>query len=345
MSRNEQRGGASTDGEQPYSSLTPDRILDAIDALGFASAGGSLALNSYENRVYRIGVDTAAGEASTLVAKFYRPGRWSDAAILEEHEFALELEQQEIPVVAPLVVDGQSLHRHCGFRYAVYPNRGGRWPDLESRGNREWLGRFLGRIHALGRKTHFEHRDTLTVSERGWDAANYVLENDWLPDTLVPAYESLARDLLELVEQVMAGSDTNGYLRLHGDCHPGNILWTDDGPHFVDLDDCVMGPAVQDLWMLLSGDRDEMSRQLTDLIEGYTRFAEFDLREVSLIEALRSLRMIHYSAWLARRWNDPAFPRAFPWFGESRYWEEQILALREQMALIQEPPLSIDSGR
>lgn len=330
------------DGAQPFADLTPDLILDAVDAAGYVSNGRCLALNSYENRVYRIGLEDGSDALSSLVVKFYRPARWTDEAIDEEHQFALELAGNEIPVVAPLQIDGETLLRFGGYRYAVYPNRGGRWPDLERHDNREWLGRFLGRIHMLGRERGFVHRETLNVFERGWDAANYVLENDWLPDSLIPAYESVSRDLLEMIEQAMAGAGGGRVLRLHGDCHPGNILWTDDGPHFVDLDDCMMGPAIQDLWMLLSGDREEMATQLGDLLEGYRRFSDFDRHELSLIEPLRSLRMIHYSAWLARRWHDPAFPRAFPWFAETRYWEEQILALREQMALIDESPIEID---
>ena len=330
---------------QPYEGLTPDTILDAIDALGFVTTGTTLALNSYENRVYQIGIESEDkhGADSAVVVKFYRPGRWSDDAILEEHAFSLELVTQEVPVVAPLQFDEITLHEFDGFRYAVFPRRGGRWPDLENKQNRQWLGRFLGRIHACGGVRDFQFRETLNVQQRGWESVSFINENNWIPEHLEVAYDSLTDDLLAIVEASVQGYEATvgGWIRLHGDCHPGNILWTDDGPHFVDLDDCVMGPAIQDLWMLLSGSREEMGEQIADILEGYAQFADFDHRQLGLIEPLRTLRMIHYSAWLARRWQDPAFPRAFPWFAESRYWEEHILALREQLALLQEPPLEL----
>ena len=333
-----------TDGK-PYEGLTPDTVLDAIDALGFVTSGTMLALNSYENRVYQVGIESEEeqGAYPAVVVKFYRPGRWSDEAILEEHAFSLELVAQEIPVVAPLQLDQKTLHDIDGFRYAVFPRRGGRWPDLENKENRRWLGRFLGRIHACGGTLDFDHRETLNVEQRGWVSVDYLNENNWIPAHLEEAYDSLTQDLLSVVEEAVEGyeSTAGGWIRLHGDCHPGNILWTDDGPHFVDLDDCIMGPAIQDLWMLLSGDREEMGEQMGDILEGYAQFANFDYRQLSLIEPLRTLRMIHYSAWLARRWEDPAFPRAFPWFAESRYWEEHVLALREQQALLQEPALEL----
>jgi Ser/Thr protein kinase RdoA (MazF antagonist) len=316
----------------PYAALTPDVVVDAVEALGHVCDGRILALNSYENRVYQVGRE----EGGPVVVKFYRPGRWSDAAILEEHEFALELAAAEIPVIAPDVCDGRSLFRHEGFRYAVYRRAGGRWPELGTRDDRQWMGRFLARIHAIGRTRTFRHRPRLDWRVLGRDTADYLLDSGWIPAHLEVAYESLADDALALVAQRFEEAAPLRTLRLHGDCHPGNVLWTDAGPHFVDLDDCMTGPAVQDLWMLLSGRAQEMRIQLDDLLDGYQEFADFDQREVMLIEPLRTLRIMHYAGWLARRWDDPAFPRAFPWFLEPKYWEQHVLNLREQLAAMEE---------
>ncbi|KAB7623691.1 serine/threonine protein kinase [Alkalilimnicola sp. S0819] len=323
--------------EHPYQALSPDCVLDAVESLGYLSDGRVLALNSYENRVYQVGLEGA----QPLVVKFYRPERWRDEQIREEHAFAEALQGHEIPVVAPLRVGGETLHEHAGFRYACYPRRGGRGPELDLPEHREWLGRFLGRIHAVGAARPFEHRPTLSMADMGEASRQYLLEGDWLPAHILEAYESLSRDVLDGIARGFERAGDVAELRLHGDCHPGNILWTDEGPHFVDLDDCRQGPAVQDLWMLLSGDRAEMSLQLSDIVEAYEEFHDFDRRELHLIEALRSLRMMHYAAWLARRWHDPAFPLAFPWFNGTRYWEDHVLALREQLALLDEPPLVI----
>lgn len=322
--------------EHPYDRLTPDAVIEAVETLGVMSDGRILALNSYENRVYQVGIEGAA----PLVAKFYRPERWSEAAILEEHAFALELAAEEIPVVPPIVRDGQSLFELHGFRFAVFERRGGRWPELGTAQEREWMGRFIGRIHMVGRRTRFAHRGRIDIERMGEESCAYLLERNWLPPHIEDAYDSLTRDLLDRVYDAfeIAGA---AQLRLHGDCHRGNVLWTDDGPHFVDLDDCLMGPAIQDLWMLLAGSRDEMSEQLSQILDGYAQFSAFDPSELILIEALRALRMIHYAAWLARRWEDPAFPRAFPWFEEPRYWENHVLQLREQLAAIDEGPLSL----
>jgi Ser/Thr protein kinase RdoA (MazF antagonist) len=327
---------AHTNSEHPYDRLTPDVVIEAVESLGHLCDGRILALNSYENRVYQVGIEGGA----PLVAKFYRPARWSDAAILEEHAFALELAAEEIPIVPPIVYDGRSLFESQGFRFALFERRGGRWPELGTAQEREWMGRFLGRIHMVGRRTRFQHRERIDIERMGEDSCTYLLEHGWLPPHLEAAYDSLTRDLLDRVHDAfeIAGA---AQLRLHGDCHRGNVLWTDDGPHFVDLDDCVMGPAVQDLWMLLSGSRDEMAEQLSQLLEGYSQFSTFDYGELILIESLRTLRMIHYAAWLARRWEDPAFPRAFPWFKEPRYWENHVLQLREQLSAIEEGPLPL----
>jgi Ser/Thr protein kinase RdoA (MazF antagonist) len=310
-------------------------VLDAIEAVGHRCDGRVLALNSYENRVYQIGIE----DASPLVAKFYRPARWTDAMIREEHAFAGELAAQEIPVVAPLVSDGVSLHVHRGFRYAVFPRRGGRWPELGTSEERLWVGRFLGRIHAVGRAARFHERARLSVEDLGRRARDFVLEGDWMPDYLATKYADVTDELLQEVEARAEGWRGATLGRILGDCHRGNILWTDQGPHFVDLDDCLTGPAIQDLWMLLAGGQEEMRTGLRDLLEGYEQFLPFDRGEIALIEPLRALRMIHHSAWIADRWDDPAFPAAFPWFGTPAYWEQQTTQLREQLEHMTLPPL------
>ena len=323
--------------DAPYARLSPEAVLDALEVVGYRCDGRVLALNSYENRVYQIGID----EGEPVVAKFYRPGRWSDAAIGEEHAFALELAAQEIPVVAPIVRDGVSLHTHRGFRYAVFPRRGGRWPELGTADDREWVGRFLGRIHAVGRVRRFDNRLRLSMEDLGRKARDFVLDGDWMPDYLATKYEALTEELLNEVEVRADGWRGATLGRIHGDCHRGNILWTEAGPHFVDLDDCLTGPAIQDLWMLLAGSTQEMRVEMRDLLKGYEQFLPFDRGELALIEPLRALRMIHYSAWLARRWHDPAFPLAFPWFAEPRYWEQHYRALEEQLGAVLEPPLEL----
>ncbi len=322
----------------PYSGLTPDVALNALESVGLCCDGSLLALNSYENRVYQIGI----ADAPPVVAKFYRPGRWSDAAILEEHAFAHELQEREIPVVAPLALaGGKTLHAAEGFRFAVFPRRGGRAPELDKPDTLQWMGRFLGRIHAVGAVKPFRDRPALDIASFGVASRDYLLARGFLPNDLVAAWQSIADQALNGVRRCYERAGQVASLRLHGDCHAGNVLWTDDGPHFVDFDDCRMGPAVQDLWMLLSGERAEMTHQLGDVLAGYEDFCEFDVRELHLVEALRTLRLIHYSAWLARRWDDPAFPAAFPWFNTQRYWQDRILELREQVALMDEPPLAV----
>ncbi len=320
-----------------YTGLGPDVILQAVDALGFETSGRMLALNSYENRVYR--VELEAGKP--LVAKFYRPQRWSDAALLEEHAFAQELVDAEIPVVPPLVIENVSLHNYEGYRYALYPLQGGRWPELNQQDDLIWCGRFIARIHAIGKRHAFAQRGDISIARMAIDTSRYLIEQNFIPDYLQQAYHSLSADLIAMIQQCFAQAGKVEQLRIHGDCHRGNILWTDNGPHFVDLDDCCHGPAIQDLWMLLAGDRNEVTEQLCDLLEGYNEFMEFDVRELHLIEALRSLRMMHYAAWLARRWSDTAFVQAFPWFNTTRYWEDHILELREQLSRMQEPVLVV----
>jgi Ser/Thr protein kinase RdoA (MazF antagonist) len=325
----------------PYSRLTPDAVLDAVAAAGFAPDGRLLTLNSYENRVYQVWLDDAAGPNEVLVAKFYRPERWSDAQIDEEHAFAHELAEREIPVVAPI----KSLKTGTDpvFRVAVYPRRGGRTPELDNKRTLEWIGRFIGRIHAVGASRSFQYRESLNAKTFGHDARAFLLGTKFIPADLLDAWKAVTEQALSGVERCYERAGELRSIRLHGDCHPGNILWTEhgemSGPHFVDLDDARMGPAMQDLWMLLSGDRASMGRQLGDVLAGYEDFAELDRRELHLVEALRTLRLIHYCAWIARRWDDPAFPAAFPWFNTQRYWQDRILELREQIALMEEAPL------
>ena len=326
--------------DTPYGRLTPDVVLNAIDSAGLVTDGRQLALNSYENRVFQVGLEGG----SFVVAKFYRPGRWSDVQILEEHGFIAELAEREIPAVPALSIAGNTLHSFEGFRFAIFSRSGGRAPNMDDPSVREWLGRFLGRIHAVGRVKSYVDRPALDIATFGVEPRRYLLEGDWLPLELKSVYEGVSQQALDLIAaQYDRGAHHS--LRLHGDCHEGNVLWTDSvnnvGPHFVDFDDSRMGPAVQDFWMLLGAGRVEQTERLADLLEGYEDFAEFDRRELALIEPLRTLRLLHYSAWIARRWDDPAFPAAFPWFNTQRYWEDRILELREQIAAMQEETLVV----
>jgi Ser/Thr protein kinase RdoA (MazF antagonist) len=325
--------------QQAFCGLGPDQVLDAVESAGDRCDGHQLALNSYENRVYQVGIE----DQVPLVVKFYRPGRWSDAAILEEHEFTLDLHALDIPVVPPMRADdGQTLFRFGPYRFALFQRRGGRAPSLDDSRHLEQLGRFFGRLHNLGAVKAFAHRPTLDIDSFGVQSYQYLLEQGFIPVELEIAYRSLAEDLIKRIRTCFDNAGTVQQIRLHGDCHPGNILWTDAGPHIVDLDDARTGPAIQDLWMFLSGDRPYMTARLADLLAGYTEFRDFEPRELHLLEALRTLRMMHYAAWLARRWDDPAFPQAFPWFNSPRYWDEHLLALREQAAMMDEPPLVWD---
>lgn len=319
-----------------FLSLTPDDIFDALGDLGYELDGSFLALNSYENRVYRLGLE-AGGD---IVVKFYRPGRWSDAQILEEHEFAAELDDREIPVIPPLVVGGRTLFKSGPFRLAVYPCHGGRSPELDNEQQQRQLGRFVARIHAVGEVREFATRPRVDIDSYAVDSCDFLLEHDFIPDEMRDVYAGVADEVIDGVHAAWQRAGRVREIRLHGDFHPGNVLVADDRFHIVDLDDCRSGPAMQDLWLFLSGDREEQTPQLTALLEGYEEFRRFDARELHLVEALRSLRIMHYAAWLARRWDDPAFKQAFPWFDSRRYWDEHVLALREQVALMQEPPLA-----
>ncbi len=318
----------------PYDALTPDVVLDAVDATGLRADGRLLALGSYENRVYQLGLE----DEGFVVAKFYRPGRWSDAAIHEEHAFTLELAEHEIPAVPPMrLPEGGTLAEFAGFRFAVFERRGGRTPELDDPSVLEWLGRFIGRIHAQGSASSFTARPVLDLDSFGIRPGQFLLEGSWPPAELRAEYE---KTLSATLDGVRASFDAAGeirQIRLHGDCHPGNVMWTDAGPHFVDFDDACTGPAIQDLWMLLSGSRAEMNHQLCELLAGYEDFTDFNPREVRLIEALRSLRLVYHAAWLARRWDDPAFPRAFPWFNTRAWWAEHIAGLHDQLERMQDP--------
>lgn len=328
--------------EHPFAQLTPDFILDALDSVGLCGDGRLLALNSYENRVYQVGIE----EGAPLIVKFYRSARWSDAAILEEHAFVQSLADQEVPVVPAMhMTENRTLHDFNGFRFSVFSRRGGRAPELDNADTLAWLGRFIGRIHAVGAQAPYQVRPTLDIDSFGVEPSEYLLNCGFIPMELEGVYCGVIAQALEGVQRCFERTGHIKQLRLHGDCHVGNVLWTDGegdrGPHFVDFDDSRMGPAIQDLWMLLSGERAEMTRQLSDLLEGYECFCDFNPAELHLIEALRTLRLIHYSAWLARRWDDPAFPAAFPWFNTQRYWQDRILELREQISLMDEAPLSL----
>jgi Ser/Thr protein kinase RdoA (MazF antagonist) len=337
----------------PFETLTPDRVLDALQAVGLRGDGRLTALSSYENRVYQVQLE----DGSAVVAKFYRPQRWSEAQIREEHAFSRELMAAEIPVIGPLLLEGASLHHFDGFAFSVSPRRGGRAPELDDGEVLEWIGRFLARIHTVGARQPFVARPALDVATFAIEPMDWLLANERIPLDVQSAWERRAREAIEVMAAVAvigsatanAGADPIRRIRMHGDCHPGNILWTPadapaaagPGPHFVDLDDARSGPAVQDLWMLTSGDRSQRSRQLGALVDGYEQFREFDRRELALIEPLRTLRLMHYSAWLARRWDDPIFPINFPWFGSSDYWKGQVLMLEEQLEAMQEDPLVV----
>lgn len=318
-----------------YANLQPEHILDALESLSFRCDGRFLALNSYENRVYQVGIEDGA----PVVAKFYRPGRWSDEAIFEEHDFTRELNDAELPVVAALELSGQTLHFSGPFRFAVFPCHGGRAPDLDNLDLLRQLGRLVARIHLIGETHDFTHRPTIDIDSYGISSCEYLLEHDFIPDELHPAYESVAELVFTGIDECYSRAGAFRQFRLHADFHPGNVLVAGEQLHIVDLDDTRRGPAIQDLWMFLSGDQNEQAPQLDALLSGYEEFRRFDARELHLVEALRSLRIMHYSAWIARRWEDPAFQIAFPWFDSRRYWDEHVLALREQVALMQEPPL------
>lgn len=322
---------------QDYSLLTPDFMLDAIESLDIYPSSGLLALNSYENRVYQFSCD----DGLRYVVKFYRPGRWTTQQILEEHDFSLELSDQEIPVIAPLSIQGTTLQQYNGFYFSLFPCQGGRQFEVDNLNHLEWVGRFMGRIHKAGQSKTFKHRLPLTLENFLFEPQQYLLQYSEIPSYLRLPFDTALNLLVDLTQTKFNNAGHFSTQRLFGDCHPGNILWTDKGPHFVDLDDSVTGPAIQDLWMMLNGDKQEQAIQLDVLLEGYNEFCDFDARELQLIEPLRAIRMVNYMYWLAKRWDDPAFPHNFPWFNTPQYWEQQVLALKEQISSLQEPVLRL----
>ncbi len=324
-----------TKNAHPFKALTPDFIMDAIESQGYLCDGRNLALNSYENRVYQIGIE----DETPIIAKFYRPQRWSDAQILEEHAFSEELAAQELPIVCALKnTQDESLHQFKDFRFALFERKGGHAPELDYQDNLLILGRLLGRMHLTGAGEKFTYRPSINIQNFGYESTEFIREH-FIPSELEIAYDSLAQDVLKSMEDVIERAGPVNMIRVHGDCHAGNMLWRDDKPNFVDFDDARMAPAVQDIWMLLSGSREQQGVQLNQILDGYFEFNDFDMRELQWIEVFRTLRIMHYAAWLARRWSDPAFPRSFPWFDTARYWEEHILELREQFAALNEPPI------
>ena len=323
--------------KHPYEKLTPDLVIRAVESLGYEPDARIFGLNSYENRVYQVGISNE----SFLIVKFYRPGRWTTDQILEEHQFSQELSDLEIPVISPVILDEKSIFEFEGFQLAVFPMFFGRPLELDTHDNLLVMGRFIGRIHSVGAEASFLDRLEINVDRFAVQSREFLLSNDFIPPDLIAAYETLSQDLIFRVESCFSGHGLIKKLRIHGDCHSGNVLWKDNAPNFVDFDDTMNGPAIQDLWMMLSGSRDQRQAQLIELLEGYNEFYRFPTSELSLIESLRTLRIMNYSAWLARRWDDPAFPRNFPWFNSVRYWSEHILQLREQLSALDEPPLEV----
>jgi len=322
---------------EDYALLTPDLILDAIESTGIYPTSGLLALNSYENRVYQFTAD----DNVRYVVKFYRPGRWQASQILEEHQFTIELAEHEIPVVAPATINGDTLHLYSGFYFTLFPCQGGRQFEVDNLDHLEWIGRFIGRIHSVGSVNKFKHRTAFNLENYLLQPQQLLNEYEGVPRYLRNTFNSDLSQLIDLAIEQFGDFDSQPTLRIHGDCHPGNILWTDAGPHFVDLDDSVNGPAIQDLWMMLNGERSHQLLQLDVLLEGYQEFNDFDPAQLNLIEPLRTLRMVNYMNWLAKRWQDPAFPRNFPWFNTDKYWEQQVLAIKEQIYTLQQPALRL----
>jgi Ser/Thr protein kinase RdoA (MazF antagonist) len=322
----------------PYAELSPVAVLEAVESLGYETDARMFPLNSYENRVYQVGV---VGKPSIIV-KFYRPERWTNEQILEEHSYTQELVDLEIPVVPPIdFTDGGTLQQFNNFRFSVFEQFLGRPPELDNLDNLLVMGRFVGRIHAVGALHEFKYRIELTAERFSVQSRQFLLENDFLSRDMRPAYETLSQDLVDKIQQRFADHGEVQKLRIHGDCHPGNVLWKDETPNFVDFDDTMTGPAIQDLWMMLSGDRNQRQAQLLELAEGYNEFHNFRASELELVEAMRTMRLMNYAAWLARRWEDPAFPKSFPWFNTERYWAEHIQELREQLFLLDEPALRL----
>ena len=331
---------AETALSHPYARLTPDHVIDAVESTGRFSDARILALNSYENRVYQVGLE----DSDPVIAKFYRPERWSSQQIDEEHRYTQFLFDHEIPVVPPLIIDADAeyptLGNHDGFQFAIYPRQGGRAPELDNLEHLHQLGRFIGRIHAAGQGFKFEHRLSLSIDQSSFNV-DYLLDAGFVPADLEAAYRAISGEVLQAIAERPPDSGQYAQISLHGDCHSGNVLWRDDCPHFVDFDDCLTGPAIQDLWMMLSGDIGNQQRQLLEIVEGYDMFFSFEPSQLRLVEPLRAMRVLHFNAWLARRWDDPAFPQAFPWFNSPRYWSEYILELKELLSGLQQAPITM----
>lgn len=322
-----------------FSTLQPDLILDALTHCGLDVSSGLLALNSYENRVYQFSAYVADGlRPEKYVVKFYRPQRWTEQQLLEEHSFAFELAAADIPVVAPFVINGQSLQQYMGYYFALFPSRGGRTLEVDNDEQLAMLGRFLGRLHLVGNAKKFIHRPAFTIESQLLQSQQVLNALPYIPSYIRPAFDAVLEQVIALC---IAQYQPKRMIRLHGDCHAGNLFYVDQGPFFVDLDDCRSGPAIQDLWMMLSGDRQQQRDTLELMLEEYEQYYEFDPAELRLIEPLRAMRMVHYMAWLARRWQDPAFPMNFPWFATDKYWEQQCLVLKEQLFFLQQAPLSL----
>ena len=311
----------------PFDALGPGAVFSAAESIGLIPSGRLFALNSYENR------------GALWVLKFYRPARWSNAQIDEEHSFTHELADAELPVAAPIERDGTSLFEHDRLRFAAFPYLAGRAPELDDKTTLTLLGRTLARMHAIGNRDRFDHRPSLTIERLGVQARLTVQRSGFVPEALEEQYARVSEQVIGRVRQTFDNFGPLPGLRIHGDCHVGNILWRESGPLFVDLDDCMTGPRIQDLWMFLSGDAASQQSSWAAIMEGYELFGEFDFAELTLVEALRSLRILHHAAWIASRWNDPAFPRAFPWFGDARFWERHIADLFEQLSAMDDPPI------
>jgi Ser/Thr protein kinase RdoA (MazF antagonist) len=322
-----------------FSALSPDLIIDGLESAGFVVDSGLLALNSYENRVYQFHDDNLV----KYVTKFYRPQRWQLEQIKEEHDFSFELAEQELPIVAPLKVDGQSLFEYQGYHFAVFPCRGGRIFEVDNLDQLEWMGRFIARIHAVSSQHDFKYRPSFNSNEMLLQARETILSSNYVSKSLLTPFVTILDQVIAIATEQYLPVKQMREIRLHGDCHAGNILWRDEGPHFVDLDDCRSGPAIQDLWMMLSGDRQQQLLQLDTLLMGYEEFNTFENEQLILVESLRTMRVVNYMAWLCKRWQDPAFPQNFPWFNTEKYWEQQILMLKEQMSALQQPPLSLQN--
>lgn len=317
-----------------FTTLMPELIMDALEKIGLRIDSGLTALNSYENRVYQF-LDE---DKKRYVVKFYRPERWSVEQILEEHQLSLELDLAEIPVVPPLSINGSTLLNHEGFHFAVFPSVGGRQFEQDNEEQLEWVGRFIGRIHRNNGDRRFIARPTLGLDEYLYRPRDELEHSALIAGKQKDAFLTSVDALIAAVK--LCWTPQWRCLRLHGDLHAGNIMWR-DGPMFVDLDDARNGPAVQDLWMLLNGNRSEQQYQLSLLLDAYSEFMDFNSRELALIEPLRAMRMIHYLAWISRRWGDPAFPHSFPWMVEADFWSQQTLIFNEQIKLLQEPPLQL----